>query len=477
MTRSSEETRSASKQPALENTLMKKLLPLILLAVTAAFCSMAGSLQAGTLTLDSASPAFLPPEAFTNNSITVDTTDPALIHVAGGVTVLPPGDSMAMIQVTGTFTADAGDKFSVAYRFSGDLNTSGPVTYTLSGDVSGIPIPPTTGDINPGLHVYEGTAESPSFPLPATGTFSGTLLLDFTNAGGVAVPGTLDLNLQQLDFQLSPEAVAIALPSQALNISTRANVGTGEDVLIGGFIITGTQDKQVVLRGIGPTLAGTNSPLLADPMIELHDATTTLDSNDNWMDLSDEDKTVLADNGLEPLNDNESALVETLAPGAYTVIVSGVGDTTGVALAEVYGLNDGSDSTLANISSRATVGTGDDVMIAGIILGGGGGGFSQVIFRGIGPSLADQGVANPLADPLLQLVNDQGETLVENDNWMDDANMQSVIDFGLAPNDPSESAIYDVLAPGAYTAIVSGVGDTTGVGLVEVYEVDQATSP
>ena len=455
---------------------MKKITACLLLAAAAAFCAMSGSLSAGTLTLDSGSPSFIPPEAFDPNTITVDTTDPALIHLSGFTTVTPPGDGIASIEVSGTFSADVGDKFSVAYRFATDLGASGTVDYTLSGDVNGIPIPDITGTIEPGLHVYEGTAESSPFLLGVSGTFSGTLTLDFTNAGlSSALPGTLDLSVQQLDFQLSPDAVAVAEPSVALNISTRANVGTGEDVLIGGFIITGTEDKQIVLRGIGPSILGVTADLLQDPNIELHDESgAVIDSNDNWMDLSDEDKMVLADNTLEPTNDSESALVETLAPGAYTVILSGVGDTTGVGLVEIYGLQDGTDSELANISSRATVDAGDNVMIAGFIIGGGGGGFSQVVVRGIGPSLADNGVANPLADPTIELHDENGAIIASNNNWMDDPNMQQVIDFGLAPTDDNEAALYSVLAAGSYTAILSSADATVaaGVALVEVYEVD-----
>jgi hypothetical protein len=462
---------------------MKKITACILLAAAAAFCATTGSLRAGTLTLDDGSPSFVPPEAFTNNSLSVDTTigDPGLIHISGFTTVTPPSDQMATIAVSGTFSADAGDKFSVAYRFSTDLNADGPITYTLSGSINGVPIPDSTGTIEPGVHIYQGTAESPTFPFPIAGNFSGTLTLDFANQGGAAFPGTLDLSVQQLDFQLSPTAVTIMEPSVALNISTRANVGTGEDVLIGGFIVTGTEDKQVVLRGLGPSIVGVNDSLLQDPMIELHDQSgAVIDSNDNWMDLSDANKTVLSDNMLEPTNDAESALVETLAPGEYTVVLSGVGDTTGVGLVEIYGLQDGTNSVLANISSRATVDAGDNVMIAGFILGAGGGGFSQVVVRGIGPSLTDSGIDNPLADPLVEIFNENGDSLVSNDNWMDDPNMQQVQDLGLAPTDPNESAIYDVLPAGSYTAVLSSADQaaTAGVGVIETYEVDnQPTAP
>ena len=443
------------------------------------FASAGGSVRAGILTLDAGSPSYVPPEAFTNNTIVVDTTigDPGLIHLSGGVTVAPTSGNTAMVEVSGTFSADSGDKFSVAYRFAADLNARGTVDYTLSGEVNGIPIPDITGTIEPGIHVYEGTAESPTLPLPVAGNFSGTLTLDFTNAvpASGAIPSTLDLTLQQLDFQLSAIPVAVIPPSEPQNISTRANVGTGDNALIGGFIITGTDPIQVVLRAIGPSLSLVGvAGVLADPTLELHDSAGALiTSNDNWMDNSAEDQMVLTDNNLAPTDDLESALVMTLDPGAYTVIVRGVADTTGVGLVEAYDIDtSATDSKLANISTRGFVETGENVMIGGFILGGGGGGLSEVIVRGIGPSLADFGVTDALADPLLELHNSDGDLIDSNDNWMDNPNMQTISDKGLAPSDPNEAALYEILPAGLYTAILSGVGETTGTGLVETYDVD-----
>src|SRR6476646_6335003 len=225
---------------------MKKNTSFLLLAAAAAFCLTGGSVRAGILTLDEGSPSYVPPEAFTNNTIVVDTTigDPGLIHLSGGVTVAPTSDDTAMVEVSGTFSADSGDKFSVAYRFAADLNATGHVDYTLSGEVNGIPIPDITGTIEPGIHLYERTAETPPLPLPIAGNFSGTLTLAFTNIGAGALPSTLDLTLQQLDFQLSANPVAVIPPSEPQNISTRANVGTGDNALIGGFIVTGADPIQ-----------------------------------------------------------------------------------------------------------------------------------------------------------------------------------------------------------------------------------------
>ncbi len=220
------------------------------------------------------------------------------------------------------------------------------------------------------------------------------------------------------------------------------------------------------------------SGVLEDPVLQLFDIDGNLiATNDNWMDNSADDQTILTDNNLAPTEDAESALVVNLDPGAYTAVVRGVGDTTGVALVEAYDIDNGTtDSKFGNISTRGFVGTEDNVMIGGFILGGGGGGFAQVIVRGIGPSLTDSGVTDVLADPTISVVDGDGNTLASNDNWMDDANMDSVVTAGLAPTDPNESALYQVLPIGAYTVILSGVGDTTGVGLVESYNIDNTAA-
>jgi hypothetical protein len=463
---------------------MKKLAVYSLLAASTALLSLASPAKAGVLTLDDGSPSYTPPANFSDNTLVADTiVEGGLIHLNGTTTVMPSEGDTATITVSGSYTAAAGEKFSIAYKFAADNNTGSPITYMLDGTVSGVPIPTLTGTIDPGLHVYSGTAEQPvPFPFPSTGNFSGVLTLTFGSASptpvaapSAAAPGTLNLTVQQIDFKLDALPATIQQPSQSQNISTRANVGTGDDVLIGGIIITGTDTKQVVLRGIGPSLGVSNvTGLLADPVLELYDASGALvATNDNWMDNSSDDQTILTDNNLAPTDPAESALVANLDPGAYTAIVRGVDDSTGVALVEAYDLDNGTtDSKLANISTRGHVETGDNVMIGGFILGGGGGGLAQVIVRGIGPSLADSGVTDVLADPTITLNDADGNIVAENDNWMDDPNMQAVSDAGLAPSDPNESAIYEVLPAGAYTVILSGVGDTSGIGLVESYDID-----
>lgn len=464
---------------------MKKRILYLLVTAAGTLLSLANPATAGILTLEDNSPTFTPPENFSDNTIEANTViNGGLIHLTGNATVMSTAGNTSTIMVSGTYSAVAGDIFSVAYKFAADLNTAGPVDFTLSAqiEIGGVTVPiETSGSIEPGLHVYEGTLQQPApFPTDATGDFSGTLTLDFpptANQPLAAVPGSLNLTVQQIDLQLDPSPATVSTPSEPQNISTRANVGTGDNVLIGGIIITGNDSKQVVLRAIGPSLSGggVTNPL-ADPMLELFDSTgAMIASNDNWMDLSADDQTILTNNNLAPASDLESALVSSLAPGAYTAIVTGVGGTTGIALVEAYDIDGGTtDSKFGNISTRGFVGTDENVMIGGFILGGGEGGFAQVIVRGIGPSLGNVNppVSDVLADPTIEVFDGNGASIATNDNWMDDPNMQQVSDFGLAPTDPNESALYDVLPVGAYTVILSGVGETTGNALVEAYDVD-----
>jgi len=243
-------------------------------------------------------------------------------------------------------------------------------------------------------------------------------------------------------------------------------VQTGAEVGIGGFIVTGTAPKKVILRAIGPSLTITGK--LADPVMELHGPagfTTIID--DNWMDDPTQKALIIA-SGIPPTNDLESAIVATLAPGPYTAIVSGKNGTSGVALVEVYDLDQAAASKLGNISTRAFVSTGANIMIAGFILGNGTM-TDNVVLRGIGPSLP---VTNKLADPTLQLRDSNGTLIRSDDNWQDDPVQAACITAaGLAPSNPLESGICATLAPGPYTALLAGKNNGTGVGLVEVYDL------
>jgi len=263
-----------------------------------------------------------------------------------------------------------------------------------------------------------------------------------------------------------------AFRTRLLNISTRMQVLTGDGVPIGGFIVTGLSPKKVIVRGIGPSLAAFGVPgALADPTLELHAADgSVINSNDNWKDSQQAE---IEATGLMPTNDLESAIVESLDPGAYTAVLGRNDYTTGVGLVEAYDLDQSVDSELANISTRGFVDTGDNVMIGGFIigpwqLGSGGTVISTVVLRAIGPSLGDFGVANLLQDPTVELRDQEGTMIAFNDDWKD--SQQSEIEaVQLAPSDDRESAILIPVSSDPYTVIVRGKGDTTGVALVEVY--------
>jgi hypothetical protein len=248
-------------------------------------------------------------------------------------------------------------------------------------------------------------------------------------------------------------------------------VQTGDNVGIGGFIITGTAPKHVLLRAIGPSLTQSGVPnALADPVLELHGpgAFVTI-TNDNWRDDPVQEGLIEA-TGIPPTDDLESAIDATLAPGAYTAIARGNSQTPGVALVEVYDLNAEAASKLANISTRALVDTGDNIVIAGFMLGGNSGD-DMIVVRGIGPSLTATGVPNALADPRLELRDGNGVLLIANNNWQDDpAQAAELIAAGLAPTNNLESGIVATLPPGLYTALLAGLNNGTGIGLVEVYD-------
>ena len=256
---------------------------------------------------------------------------------------------------------------------------------------------------------------------------------------------------------------------QFLNISTRVLVGSGDNVAIAGFIVTGSDPKRVIIRAIGPSLRAAGiSNALQDPMLELHSSSGSLiASNDNWKDTQQAE---IQASGLAPADDRESAIVRTLSPGAYTAIMRGKAGASGIGLIEGYDLDSSTDSIFANISTRGLVGTGDNAMIGGLIVGVNGGGVNVVIARALGPSLSNAGVQHALQDPTLELRDQNGVLIDSNDNWKD--RQEAVIEReNLGPADDRESALLDVLPAGAYTAIVRGKNDATGVALVEFYDI------
>jgi hypothetical protein len=266
----------------------------------------------------------------------------------------------------------------------------------------------------------------------------------------------------------TPTATPTATPVTTLaNISTRLRVETGDNVLIGGFIITGTQPKKVIVRGIGTSLPLADK--LADPTLELHGPNGLIEANDNWVDSPN--KQDIIDSTIPPASDRESAIVATLPANGtgYTAIVRGVNSGTGIGVVEAYDLNTAVDSRLANISTRGFVQTGDNVLIAGTVVVGQVP--QKVIIRAIGPSLP---IAGKLDNPTLELRDQNGGLIEANDNWKDSPNKQAIIDSTIPPSNDLESAIVATLQANtsSYTAIVRGVNNTTGIAVVEVYALN-----
>jgi len=261
-----------------------------------------------------------------------------------------------------------------------------------------------------------------------------------------------------------------------LNVSARLQIGVNDNVAIGGFIVGGSGTKRIMLRAIGPSLAPQGvAGTLADPFLELHDSTgATIASNDNWQTtqlggvITQDQVAAIRASTLAPGDPVEAALIADLSPGAYTAIVRGANGGTGVGLAEVYDLDQASPSLVSNLSTRGFVQTGPDVLIGGFIVGGIQA--STIVTRALGPSLTQSGVSGALADPTLELHDQNGALVAFNDNWAD-TQQAAIEQAGLAPGDAREAAIESTLAPGGYTAIMAGKDGGIGIGLVEIYKI------
>ena len=342
------------------------------------------------------------------------------------------------------------------------------------------------GDFSPTV-----SATTPVSTVNTTYTWSGSgLLADVqswvsnpaSNFGWVILANEIDaasakrLNTRENSSNPPQLTVTYQVPNHAINLSSRLLVQLGDNVGIGGFIITGSPPglgpagapKHVLLRAIGPTLSHFGiAGVLADPVLELHGpgAFVTI-INNNWRDTQEAE---IVATGLAPTNTLESAIVVTLDPGEYTAIVRGNGNPSGVALVEVYDLNQSAASKLANLSTRAFVSYGGDIVIAGFLLGGSGD--DRIVVRGIGPSLQATGVSSMLTDPTLELRDSNGTLLITDNDWQDNlAQAAEITAAGLALTNKFESGIAATLPPGLYTALLAGLDNGTGVGLVEVYD-------
>ena len=404
-----------------------------------------------------------------NNGGTITSQGYNLSSDDGGGFLTSTGDQINTNPMLGPLQDNGGPTFTHALLTgspainAGDPNFTPPPLY----DQRGLGYDRVfNGRLDIGSFELQSTPPSPT-PTPTSPTPTPT-----STATATATPIATPSATPTPTATPTPSSTPSSTPAQALNISTRLRVETGDRVMIGGFIITGTEPKKVALRGIGPSLRNSGlSDVLADPTLELRDSTgALLFQNDDWQD----DPTAagqLTALGLALQDPKESGTVATLQPGAYTAVVAGKDQTAGIGLVEVYDANQAASSQLANISTRGFVQTGDNVMIGGFILGGSSNN-TGVVVRGIGPSLSQFGLNNVLADPTLELRDSNGNLLISNDDWQDDpASAGQLTAHGLAPQDPNESGIFALLPPGAFTAVLAGENGGTGIGLVEIYNV------
>jgi hypothetical protein len=382
------------------------------------------------------------------------------IIVVPGSYAIPGPDNMT---INGNLTLGADAHYSMVIRnnTAGEfdtMNVSGSATFGGTLDVSLVNgFVPAAGDSFTVL-----TAGS-----PITGAFTNApngSRFPTTDGHGSFIATYGDNHLVLSNFVTKP-------PDQLLNISTRMRVLTGDNVLIAGFIITGADPKKVIIRGLGPSLGAVGvQGALTDTTLELHQGANTLATNDNWKiddQTGQSQEATIQATTIPPSNDLESALVATLNPGSYTAVLAGKNQTSGIGVVEVYDLDQAANSKLANISSRGFVDTGDNAMIGGFIVGGAGGGAAKVIVRAIAPSLPFSGT---LQDPTLELHDNDGNTVATDDNWKD-SQQGDVEATTIPPSNDLESAIVRTLVPGNYTAVVRGMNNSTGIAVVEVYNL------
>jgi Big-like domain-containing protein len=378
-----------------------------------------------------------------------------------------PAASSAVSQVVNAAATDA----AIALASSANPSTSGQnVTFTAT--VSGSAGTPTGSvDFRDGsagiagcatVALAAGSATCTTAAL-AAGSHSITVL--YSGDGAYRAGSSAALAQDVTAVQPPP-----ADPPRLGNISTRAGVLTGEDVMIAGFVVGGSTPKTVAITATGPSLAafGVANPL-ADPQLTLVRSSdqAVVAGNDDWQ--ADASSPQLQASGFAPTDAREAGLLVTLPPGAYTAIVSGAGGGTGVAVVGVFEV-DHPELPLVNISTRSNVRTGEDVMIGGFVVQGSGP--QTVVITATGPSLAAFGIAHPLADPTLTLVRSSDQApIAANDDWQSAPNAADIRASGFAPADAHESAIMVTLDPGAYTAIVSGANGATGVGVVAAFRV------
>lgn len=363
------------------------------------------------------------------------------------------------------------------------MSTNGSVTVTVdflraTGDVVPITVDYSTSDGSAKAGVdYVATSGT----LVSTGSNTqGSIIIQLIPQTTPAADKTFTVTLSNISHGTlgapAQATVVISYPdlsTKLTNISTRGYVGADQKVMIAGLIVSGQASKMVVIRGIGPSLTQKGViGAIDDPTLSLMDANgTQLSSNDDYAGLPTEDQGTLVANNLTPTDSRESALVATLQIGNYTAILRD--KTNGFGLVEVYDITGSRLSRFVNISTRAQVESGDNgALIGGFIVQAPEnevGTAQTVLIRAIGPSLSGAGIDGALADPTIDLYRGS-ELILSNDNWKSD-NEAAIEATGLQPGNVKEAAILTTLDPGSYSAVIRGKNNTTGIGLVEVYQM------
>ena len=360
---------------------------------------------------------------------------------------ISPGHSAGVIHVTGSYSQGANGSLVLEV---GGANGNAVVPEFDQLQISGSA---TLGG-NLVLKTINGFTPDPNATFVPLGYSS-------ANGNFASTSGNVQVTLASTGTNMKITGANPPAP-KALNIATRMRVEAGDNALIGGFIITGSASKKVIIRGLGPSTGVSGA--LADTTLELHKADGSTFFNDNWRDSQEAE--IIATT-IPPTNNFESAIVASLPPGGHTAIVRGKGGSTGVGLVEVYDLEGAAPETLANISTRGQVQTGDNVMIGGFIIGGNQP--AKILVRAIGPSLTALGIAGALQDPVLEL-HDKNGTMIANDDWRSTQEAE-IIATTVPPTHIKEAAILATLVPDPYTAIVRGANNTIGIALVEAYNI------
>ncbi|MEN3370959.1 MAG: hypothetical protein V7609_3102 [Verrucomicrobiota bacterium] len=398
-----------------------------------------------------------------NQTITAtDTNNSAINGTSNTIAVTKPTPGLS--GTVSPTSGNVGTAFTDTAVLSGGVNPTGTITFTVYG--------PNAANCATAIFTSSktvngnGTYVSDSFTPTAPGSYT---FVAFYSGDASNNPVSTVCGAASQTFTVTSPAPT-PTPAQSLNISTRVRTELGDRAMIGGFIITGNAPKSVVIRGLGPSLASFNlSDLLPNPQLELKGPNNNLlFLNKDWKDSQ---RSLIEGTNFQPKDDRESVIVISLNPGAYTAILSGEGGTTGIGLVEVYDTSPNSDSKLGNISTRGFVQTGDKVMIGGFTLGANNNP-TRIAIRGRGPSLSQFGLSPVLADPTLELRNQNGTILVVNDDWQSDpVSAANLTANGLGLSDPKEAGIFTSLPAGQFTAVLAGKTGGIGIGLIEIYNL------